>query len=668
MEQMEIQVRTAEGSSSTEGRLPVIMVQEESNKIEYCSPEELFVGFDHLKVLTYSLGLPFVSRVLHSFDDCEIVIGSPSMVSMDAAEVMAAAKLGEEMAGKDSYLIDRARKGSLRIYVAQAMMNHAKLFLLSSDEGHYRVIAGSANFSGAAFSGNQTEIIMCFQGEEYYDLFYRNYFEMVRDLAADVDFVKKGKVIKKDDPVDNPIMRAVCAKGAVVIEEGNAEEKEYLITIEKISGDIRKFIPKTLKHNEQGGTLISTEDLKVIRKKQREEKARREEKEKKMIRNPPFLLDYDEKMASFNGVPFDLSPSMEDVACVIRNNVLPYMDNYKYFIGDTKVHKRTMWKVFNYVFLSPFISHLRYLAYITKAANIKDFPNYCMILGSSEAGKTWMMRFMQHLMFEIDYASCSAPNKDFTKENALWMNENLKGIPVVVEEIDGHHSRTISSMVKSDEGRILRDDNNPAFILLSNSVESFDKSVGNRAFMVFVSCSRDSENENAQGLERTTRKLIDTASNALYREYLRRMFEEMEALEEKMRTGNFEQNWTADPFRISSQTLHQIFRDCGIDIPEEFAEFSHYDYSRAGSLAEEARSRLVSRLELAPRTFYPERRSNTLKIEFTETQSEKRNLNYFKNCLPERVQARTESNYLISKLDETEKFLGRKIKRPWFRK
>ena len=42
----------------------------------------------------------------------------------------------------------------LRNYVA-----HAKLYLLSADDGRHRVIVGSANLSERAFSGRQPETL-----------------------------------------------------------------------------------------------------------------------------------------------------------------------------------------------------------------------------------------------------------------------------------------------------------------------------------------------------------------------------------------------------------------------------------------------------------------------------------------------------------------------------
>ena len=73
-------------------------------------------------------------------------------------------------------LLERVQDGSLRFRLLRAIPSHAKLYLLTGVE-RFRVIAGSANLSLAAFSGRQRETFFVADGEADHRRFLDYYAE-----------------------------------------------------------------------------------------------------------------------------------------------------------------------------------------------------------------------------------------------------------------------------------------------------------------------------------------------------------------------------------------------------------------------------------------------------------------------------------------------------------
>ena len=154
------------------GMLDVVkMNYEEAERMTW---RELFSGFDELHAITYSSGIGFVYELLNMFEKAEIIFGYEDVMSFELQDIMSyQCKLIERIREKTkktkSDLISRIENETLHLYVANTMLSHEKIYLLSADDGRKRVVMGSANMSFSAFSGKQRENICYIDGEKYID-------------------------------------------------------------------------------------------------------------------------------------------------------------------------------------------------------------------------------------------------------------------------------------------------------------------------------------------------------------------------------------------------------------------------------------------------------------------------------------------------------------------
>ena len=143
-----------------------------------------------LKAITFSASVPAILDVAALFEDVEITFGSERVLSRELAALEQATtatgyRFTDALADQKAFierfvrpalsrrgerLLERVQDGSLRFRLLRETPSHAKLYLLAGDE-RFRVIAGSANLSLAAFSGRQRETFFVADGEADYRRF-----------------------------------------------------------------------------------------------------------------------------------------------------------------------------------------------------------------------------------------------------------------------------------------------------------------------------------------------------------------------------------------------------------------------------------------------------------------------------------------------------------------
>ena len=128
---------------------------------------DLILGYERLRVLTYSSSITLINHVAELVDDLEVIFGREDIIYRIAHYIAYQDKLIRELkhefSGND-YIRQKIDVGKLRLYVVKGTVSHEKLFLLEGTAGT-RVISGSANFSERAFSGNQNESFICFDND-----------------------------------------------------------------------------------------------------------------------------------------------------------------------------------------------------------------------------------------------------------------------------------------------------------------------------------------------------------------------------------------------------------------------------------------------------------------------------------------------------------------------
>ena len=164
----------------------------------FTNAEELFSGFDHLRVITFAYSLGFVTRMLKHFKTVEIILGNEAMVKYDAKEVMAFQTAALKQIHRHEELISRVKDGTVRIWIAKEILAHEKIFILSSDNGRTRVIAGSANFTARAFSGNQREFIGYFDNDPLAYEYYQQEYDFMLDTSTN-EVIEESVYASTDD-------------------------------------------------------------------------------------------------------------------------------------------------------------------------------------------------------------------------------------------------------------------------------------------------------------------------------------------------------------------------------------------------------------------------------------------------------------------------------------
>ena len=156
---------------------------------------DVFDGFDTLRVLTYSVSVDAILRMLdkYAFTTFECVFCYEGIIR-DMKDILAFQKtvVGNTRAAimglKDErhiQILEKVHAGQAHFRVLRKSIAHAKLYLLSNSDGRKRVIIGSANLSERAFSGDQPETLVMFDNDENAYEHYNNMFNTIRDSASD---------------------------------------------------------------------------------------------------------------------------------------------------------------------------------------------------------------------------------------------------------------------------------------------------------------------------------------------------------------------------------------------------------------------------------------------------------------------------------------------------
>ena len=112
----------------------------------------------------------------------------------------------------------RAHFRVLKKYIA-----HAKLYLVSTNDGHTRVIIGSANLSERAFSGNQSETLVKFDDDKKAWDHYNRMFDEIRNSASDKIDLPEDRIINTEvDVYQIPVI--ADRYSTLVIEAPSYEE------------------------------------------------------------------------------------------------------------------------------------------------------------------------------------------------------------------------------------------------------------------------------------------------------------------------------------------------------------------------------------------------------------------------------------------------------------
>ncbi len=256
-----------------------------------------------------------------------------------------------------------------------------------------------------------------------------------------------------------------------------------------------------------------------------------------------------------------------------------------------------------------------------------------------------------------------APNSsnDFTGTNISNLKASCEGLPINIDDLaktqyDAHFEKVI----KDDNWGILEHFlNYPAVVISTNKLASLKPDISKRV----VTCRIDIKIDKESGAYNSKRinESMKHATNSLFCEYVRRMFDVIEEMESAMREGD--ETYFPDIFMESSKVIRAIFEDEGIEIPEYITDLSYSDYFGDLAIGKHAISQIRTAWETEPKMFKVDKKKNLLVYSYPEN-GRLYELKYLQEELPPKLETKVNSRSLIMKLDEAINVFGIDFKKP----
>ncbi|WP_062329019.1 phospholipase D family protein [Treponema endosymbiont of Eucomonympha sp.] len=621
--------------------------------------QELFEGFDTLRAITYSSDTDFMTKLVGRFEKAEIIFGFSEILSYTLQEIIAyqdkAVERIKESAAKNKIdLVSRIDAGTLRLLVAREHKSHEKLYLLRNKDGGTRVIIGSANMSTAAFTGRQREKL-CYMEESAAFDWYAASFERLRDDSSDEISVTALRLDESGDSLSVlPIADTLRVKKALIIEpaQENREEARFALDVRNLATKLSPFMPKP---DAAGKTTLLPEHIRQTVR--RIENAKIQEKELGSV-FPELTLDCEAKTAALNGKTLDLRPDKERVGADAAL-FLKYMQGYEKFHGDAASLQKRYYDFAVWFFATPFMARLRYEA-ILNNQNLLPYPVFGLVYGQSKAGKT---SFLETLVKMMVGEKTKMNAVDFTRSNIEQLKRTVKGVPIVVDDLtQNRFSAHAVETIKNDEfGRLDGLLQYPAVVISANEDV---KAVAPEIVRRTIICRVQAGLKNTELIKSNLVKRVQTRiGTAFYREYLRRMFDRIDAVIGAIRSDD-DADVGRDILALSSAVLAELFAEYASSPLSAFVRLrttdDFFDEKITGSHAIKT---IRDAWKTNPKAFVINKKLNELRYSAGENHWDAVNL---KKELPEDLEATRSRECIIMKLDKASEFFGIVFKRRLF--
>ena len=634
--------------------------------------ENLFDGFKEMKAITWSYGLGMLVRQMRKFQKVELVFGCSAMLDdevklsalgplVQQAQVIRdlQSKLGKEIS-------ERVEEGSCSLFFESTVQSHQKLYLLSdSEKGRYRVLTGSANFSDRAWRGDkQKEVILCFEGKDSYDAFLRNIYEPFRKTCA--THVKSLKaIIEKADEAgmvtldELPIVKP--EGGLVIIQESTEADVRISMADCALYGGLEREDAKTLESALKlsgGNVVLDTHGVEsLMLEGQRIQDARAEQ-----MAVCPKLIVADDGSVTMNGVALETQGYKRDAATVIE-----FVESLDIFSGDTASYKQTAWKIICWYFATPFFPRLRRKCREARQdGRVSSMPMYLFLFGSSNAGKTALMRFLGKAMCGEEVAQLAGnalrAGKAVKKVSASTIRKprlmqiNQCGLPVLYDDVAGAEL-TDSALRKllidaQDAAYDERYPYYPAIVATSNITPAMPREFRKRALFFESSASLSQMDAIANG--HVPSSLTKCVGSGLFAEYAKKMAAQLGAmLEEGVEA--------LDVYKASSAVLIELFAESG-EVPSWAVPLSNDDYFGEEAESKRAVSLLVAYCKANPSDFERNAKEGKLIVRYAAgDRNAEKLLKEVSTSLPPRCEPKMITGMLSLDLRQAEDICGRKL-------
>ena len=508
----------------------------------------IFNGFESLRVLTYSVSIPMIVRMLNKFSDFECMFGFEGVLH-DFGTILAFQKEITErllvaVKGLDDerkrFILEKISSGEARFLVVKNAIAHSKIYLLEGRNGR-RVVVGSANFSDRAFSGRQAETLLAFDDEMAW-AHYTHEYETVKSQASSEisipDFTRE-EVPLEDVPIVRESKKSESSVTLYVNTDTTTAEVPVIVRRVERLADQYNDVTKALVKQKAGRLEITPRTIGTVVQLVKSHRVKDE-----AIQEPIWLsVNLDTRKVQLSGKEISLNPEPEavraDVQCWVE-----YFENFqKGFTGDVFKHQRDYFMFMSWFYLSPFVCDLRNNAIVSDKF-IFDYPMFAILFGKSNSGKTSLIQTLMMSMFgEYSFVD----KKYFTGLNLRGLRETKKRFPVVFDDVDRDRFTRNGADIVKDEMFMLQE--YPPFVLSMNAeTRSFSTEVIKRCLMLYTNASLPDNAPSTRKLHESVSGIRKGISSAMYCEYLRRVLERLSA-----------EGLPPDMLRFSSEVLVSIF-------------------------------------------------------------------------------------------------------------
>lgn len=652
----------------------------ELRMVENLTLDDLFSGFQTIKAITFSYDINFINKIMKYFDYGEIILGGNFLIQKDGkmqelvAEVCTNAYESGKAIKKYNNLVDMMTNGDIEFRTPTFVLDHRKIYLLSSDDGRTRVIKGSANMSGKAWDNSHIEHYE-YDDSEFCYREYEKDFETAWELSEEITMeVVSSK--KADDLIEgNAILKGVKETGQTIVLQQSEddiilENVKYAIDHENLKEEYKAILSGTNPRSKKGIFEITPKSIEKINHNIKKINQKKITVSNITERYPSLTIDLYNKDAFLNNEKIDLHPTENEIKQDIEE-LFGIFNNFEQFVSpDVNQLKNTHFKVMNAIFCSPFNAKFRCTAKL-KGIPTSSLPLFTLISSESpNSGKTFMIKAALKMMTGNTLDAVKAV--EYSKDKVRATQLGAKGIPFFIDEIDNRYISNIKDIIKNPEKCEDNQIEDMAMILFaSNDVIKPEGYLRKR--MVFFAIKADLPS----GIDKTAyesrgKAIVKKLGTGFYREYLRRMIDRTkEELDYMIHSKSIPDEYYVDIMAISSDIFLSIIEDYGYAIPEYMTRLTwENDYS-PDSNAEDVISEIGA--------FYQSnKKSCTVTkdkfiIELGTDKNSQKIINSWKNMLPAemKVSVQTTRDYSKITIDkkELELRLGYKLGGiSWFRR
>lgn len=558
--------------------------------------KELFVGFDNMRVITFSSSAAFIAKMIRecSFKSVDIILGNKKVFDgmpymkelvMDSNAIINVL-VGNEPEYVD-YLKKRLSDNSLNIYIANPnALSHEKIYILwNASDNKVRVITGSANMSLKAYSGKQKENIIVYDDDDKaFDYFYNRYDSFLENTMCKIEPQCLKKLTSENLVSDNPIIIGVVeTKNTIYIDTNieddaedfdgyyatNKENMKAILDKCKESMDKNFFESKTNTKNcfelspEKCKNVIDSYKLSLYKHKQ------------KSMAYPEFRIEPDMK-AFFNNEPFNANYEAYKVINDIKifKNFFSGYHNGS-FIGSLEQSLNLAVEKYYASVIYGFISPFMHFCIKSSGNGIApySFPAYLILRGPKSACKTPFCSFLLKLMFrqyKLNFYEMSGLMRKSEnvspKEGLIPAMLSGQGFPVVIDELTKGRARDYEGSIKNPE--IFKHPCSCVIFTCNDDFEISDYIVKRSVLFNLDISNNGSGNQKVNSFISNLNNLTGDLYKCFYSRFSQRFQDLLKELNEIRYSSESQNKDIPDIFKLGSEVLKDIFEeyDCIDDV------------------------------------------------------------------------------------------------------